>query len=242
MVTMRYPPTVAARIADVAEAAGARLSTLGQSWRLQVGKTLRYEDARGAIEAPLPRMTGPHQPDNLGLAIAMLRHQSVLKIPAAAYRAAAEWADWPARMQRLADGPLTRQLPAGAALWLDGGHNAAAAGAVSAALRSQAGVRPVHLIVGMLANKDPRGLIAPFASFARSLQAVPVPDHAHHAPEALAKIAADLGLNAKPATDVEAALGAIAARADPAQLPVVLIIGSLYLAGAVLAANGQVPV
>jgi len=93
----------------------------------------------------------------------------------------------------------------------------------------------------MLANKEPRGLIAAFAPFARTLQAVPVPGHEHHAPQALAAIATDLGLNARTAPDVGAALATIAARADPANPPAVLIVGTLYLAGMVLAANGQAP-
>ena len=242
LVTMRYPESVAKRVVSVAAAAEACVSALGTGWQLRVGATVRYEDENGVVETGLPRLIGPHQAENLGLAIAMLRHQHVLRIPAAAYRAAAEWAEWPARMQLLARGPLTALLPPGSALWLDGGHNSAAAGSVSAALAAQAGAHPVHLIVGMLANKEPRGLIAPFAAFARSLQAVPVPDHEHHAPEKLAKIATDFGINAGTAVDVTTALRTIAARADPANPPVVLIVGTLYLAGAVLAANGQPPV
>ncbi|MBY0519329.1 MAG: bifunctional folylpolyglutamate synthase/dihydrofolate synthase, partial [Sphingomonas sp.] len=177
LVTMRYPPTVTARVAAVAAAAGAPVSALGTGWQLNTGEGVRYEDARGVVDTGVPRLAGPHQRENLALAIAMLRHQRVLSIPPAAYRAAAEWAEWPARMQRLVPGPLADLLPPGSALWLDGGHNPAAAASVSAALRGRAGESPVHLIVGMLANKEPRGLIAPFASFTRSLQAVPIAAH-----------------------------------------------------------------
>ena len=242
LVTMRYPPAVAARVAEVAQAASAPILACGDAWHISTGAALRYRDEAGGIETPLPRLAGPHQAENLGLALAMLRHQQALRLPDAALRAAAEWAEWPARMQRLAPGPLTDLLPPGSALWLDGGHNPAAGAAVSTALRLNAIGRPVHLIAGMLANKDPRGLFAPFAPFARSLQAVPVPGHAHHAPAALASVAHDLGLQAAPADDITSALRAIAARAAAATPPVVLIIGSLYLAGEVLAANGQAPV
>lgn len=242
LITMRYPDAVAQVVQHAAAARGAAPLPLGTGWQLSVGDRVRYADEQGALETGLPRLMGPHQPENLGLAIAMLRHQRVLKIPLSAYRAAAEWAEWPARMQLLAPGPLTDLLPPGTALWLDGGHNPAAAGAISAALRSAAGNRPVHLITGMLANKEPRGLIAPFAAYARSFQAVPVPDHAHHAPARLAEIAAGLGINSSVAEDVDAALRTIANRADPDRPPVVLIVGTLYLAGAVLAANGQAPV
>ena len=59
-----------------------------------------------------PRLVGTHQSRNLALAIAMLRHQHALDIPEAALQAAADWAHWPARMQRLGAGPLTSRLPA----------------------------------------------------------------------------------------------------------------------------------
>ena len=144
-------------------------------------------------------------------------------------------------MQRLGNGPLTDLLPEGSALWLDGGHNPAAGAAVSAALRAEANGRPVHIILGMLANKDPAGLLAPFAGLVTTLQAAPVPNHEHHAPDALAAIASDLGMSAGTAADPAAALVAIGDYALPDAPPVVLILGSLYLAGEVLAANGEPP-
>ncbi len=241
LVTMHYPASVAQTVSGAAARAGARISMLGTGWQLKIGEIVQYSDDRSTIETGLPRMAGPHQPENLGLAIAMLEHQSALAISPSAYRAAAEWAEWPARMQRLAAGPLVDRLPPGSELWLDGGHNPAAATAVSAALEARAGARPVHLVLGMLANKDASGLMLPFARYVRSLQAVPVPDHAHHAPEALVAAAVSIGIRADASDDVPAALDAIAARADPANPPVVLILGSLYLAGGVLAANGQLP-
>jgi dihydrofolate synthase/folylpolyglutamate synthase len=91
----------------------------------------------------------------------------------------------------------------------------------------------------MLANKDPKGLLTPFAGLADSLHSVVVPDHEHHAPADLARIANGLGIRAEPADGVADALRRIAA--DGAQSSQVLILGSLYLAGEVLAANGQIP-
>ena len=67
-----------------------------------------------------------------------------------------------------------------------------------------------------------------------SLTAVPVPDHAHHDPADLARLAREAGLAADTAADVSAALAGAAA-------PVVLIVGSLYLAGEVLRLNDELP-
>jgi dihydrofolate synthase / folylpolyglutamate synthase len=246
LVTMRYDPLIAERVATIARAAGADPLPAGGDWRFTAAPDrLYYRDADGAIETPLPRMAGPHQPENLALAIALLRHQSALTIPPAAYRIAAETTHWPARLQRLHPGPLLDLLPSGSQLWLDGGHNPAAAHAIAAALDAIAhpgiGRSEVHLVLGMLANKDPAGLLAPFARLATTLHAVPVPNHDHHAPAALAATAHALGIAAHTSADIAGALRDIATIADPAEPPIVLILGSLYLAGAVLSANHEPP-
>ncbi|MEG3146950.1 folylpolyglutamate synthase/dihydrofolate synthase family protein [Sphingomonas sp. RT2P30] len=240
LVTMRYPPNVEKRITLAARAAGAPVAAAGGKWLFSVEPDhLVYKDAADKISTPLPTLAGTHQPENLALAIAMLRHQSLLTIPPEAFAAAAVSAQWPARMQLLAPGPLTDLLPGGSTLWLDGGHNPAAGAAIARSLAATGHV-PLHLILGMLSNKDAAGLLGPIAPLAASLTAVPVPDHEHHAPATLVESAAALGIPATgTADDVRAALAALAARADGPLT--VLVLGSLYLAGAVLAANDQLP-
>jgi dihydrofolate synthase/folylpolyglutamate synthase len=177
---------------------------------------------------------------NAALAVAMLRHQDRLAIPDSALRASMGRADWPARLQALAPGPLRDLLPAGAQLWLDGAHNPAAARAVADHFRGED--RPFHLIFGLLANKDAPGVLHPFRARSPTVHAIAVPDHDHHAPAALAAVARDAGMTAMISAGVADALGWIARHAESARPPVVLIMGSLYLAGTVLAANGQPPV
>ncbi|GAA0325364.1 folylpolyglutamate synthase/dihydrofolate synthase family protein [Sphingomonas oligophenolica] len=245
LVTMRYPDKIAARVAAVARAAGAPVSAAGGPWLFATDRgKLTYKDAAGRIETPLPSLAGPHQPENLALAIALLRHQNRLTIPPEAFRVAAETTTWPARMQRLGTGPLTDLLPRGSELWLDGGHNPAAGTSVATALHDillgEGRARKAKLVLGMLSNKDPAGLLAPFADLADTLHAVPVPNHEHHDPESLAAVARTLGIAADVAPDIHAALSAIAADAGDAPATV-LILGSLYLAGEVLAANGEPP-
>lgn len=240
LVTMRYPPNVTMKIAQVAAAAGASVHALGSDWQFdRVDGEVIYRDDRGALHLPRPTLPGPHQPSNLALATAMLRHQDALAIPAAAFADAATGARWPARMQRLAAGPLTKLLPGVSEMWLDGGHNEAAAAAISAAIRERLDGRPLDLVCGMLANKDAGGLLAPLADIAASFTAIPVPDHEHHAPEALAAVAVRLGVAdvATAATPAQA-LARLASANGPR---LVLILGSLYLAGTVLAANDELP-
>jgi dihydrofolate synthase/folylpolyglutamate synthase len=231
LLTQKYPPPLAARIAEVAAAAGAPWLPEGEAWEARaIDGRLVYRDAAGSLDLPLPRLAGEHQAMNAALAVAMLRHQQRLAIADAAFEQAMGKAEWPARLQPLGSGPLRDMLAAGAELWLDGGHNPAAAAAIAGFFedRLQLGPRPFHVIAGLLANKDAKGVIEPFRALAASVQAVPVPGHDHHGAEAL---------GAKPAAGIAEALAAIA----PEGPPVVLITGSLYLAGTVLAQNDQLP-
>ena len=241
MVVSRYPQAVTARIAEVAGVAGAPLLVRGADWDAAAYEgALHFRDAAGKVSVPLPRLAGAHQIDNAGLAIAMLRAQSVLPVADAALRAGMGWAEWPARLQRLDAGPLTALLPAGSQLWIDGGHNPAAARALAECLTPEmVGGRPVQMVAGMLAPKDAQGFFKAFTGRVAGMVAVPIPGHAHHAPAALADAAASCGIRASAASGLLAALRAIAGAIDPAQPPLVLIAGSLHLAGQALALNEQ---
>jgi dihydrofolate synthase/folylpolyglutamate synthase len=243
LVTQLYPETVARRIEAVAKEAGALWLARGEAWVTAFeNDRIRYEDSRGPLSLPMPRLPGTHQALNAALAVAMLRHQRAIEVGAPALRAAMGWAEWPARLQLLARGPLHALLPAGSELWLDGAHNPAAALAVADFFRGHNPARrPFHIVLGMLANKDAAGVLRRFRGRSLTIHAIPVPDHDHHPPEKLAGIARESGLSAMTAGSVEDALGWIARHADRDRPPIVLILGSLYLAGAVLKANEQAP-
>ena len=241
LVTQHYPAGQANEIGRVVRAVGAHWFAKGGEWDASAyrGK-LHYRDGQGELELPLPRLPGAHQAANAALAVAMLRHQPALDMPVASLRAAMGWAEWPARLQRLSDGPLPALLPPGSELWLDGGHNPAAGRAIADFFRARlAPGRPFHLILGMLANKDLRGFLEPFAGSGVHIHAVPVEGHEHHDAAAIATAAESLGLAAAPAPSAPEALVAIAHQLG--EPPLTLIGGSLYLAGSVLAANGTPP-
>jgi dihydrofolate synthase/folylpolyglutamate synthase len=243
LVTQHYPERLAAIVGAAAQKAGAEWLPRGGAWDFTMGdSSLGYRDSRGALALPLPRLAGAHQASNAALAVAMLRHQRALAVPDSALKAAMGWAEWPARLQQLAPGPLRHLLPRQAELWLDGGHNPAAARAVADHFRAHVPAdRPFHLILGLLANKDAAGVLQPFRGRAMTLHTVPVANHAHHSPAELASLATEAGLTALAAADVPAALGWIARHADRAKPPIVLVMGSLYLAGEMLSANDQAP-
>jgi dihydrofolate synthase/folylpolyglutamate synthase len=150
--------------------------------------------------------------------------------------------DWPARMQRLSQGRLAALLPAQCELWLDGGHNADGGRAIAAALADleERVPRPLVLIVGMLATKDNAGFLRHFSGLARRVITVPIANDKAIPAAALAGIARDIGIPALVRDDLESAID-IAGKLDLEPAPRVLITGSLYLAGEVLAANGTPP-
>lgn len=240
VATLAYPPhvrdIVAAKVADV----GATLFPEGEGWTLEAdGDAFRWISKLGSV-APLlrPRMAGAHQMRNAGLAIAMLRLAPDPRPTDTEIAAGVADAFWPGRMQRLDAGPLTALLPPAAQIWLDGGHNPDAGVALAKALDGRA---PLHIICGLLKNKDAMGFLRPFANHIASFQAVPIPGHDHHDPEDLChRVQSDLGVvDARPCDDTAAALRHIAGHRAPGD---VLICGSLYLAGVVLDLNDEWPV
>jgi dihydrofolate synthase/folylpolyglutamate synthase len=144
-------------------------------------------------------------------------------------------AAWPARLQRLTVGPYAAFLPDGWELWLDGGHNAGAAEALARFLRGWTD-RPLHLVVGMLNTRDPATLLGPLAPFAASVHTLTIrgEKNSWSAAES-ASAARRIGIAAEPAEDVAGAIRRIAgANRAPGRI---LICGSLYLAGTVLAGS-----
>ena len=243
LVTMFYPPEAAEPVARAAAAAGARLLVEGAAWQHHVTETgIELSDWRGAVTLPLPTLPGAHQAHNLALAAAMLRAQHRLALDDAALAAAACRARWPARLQRLAPGPLTAPLGA-TPVWLDGGHNESAGRALGAAIDGVAGAgeaRSLAVMLGMLANKDPRGLLAPIAHRVGLLVALPVPGHPHHDPATLVALAREMGVPASATAGSIAEAVAAVATATPAPAAL-LVLGSLYLAGEALSANDELP-
>jgi dihydrofolate synthase/folylpolyglutamate synthase len=217
---------------------GAPLARFGQEWHaMPAGDGWHYEGTRWSLDLPLSVLPGRHQIDNAGLAVAVLEQLERFDVPAPAIRAGLQRIEWPGRLQRLTRGPLIDRLPAGTELWIDGGHNPSAGEALAAMAATYWADRPLHLVLGILDTKDAVGFLRPLARHAVDLQAVTIPHEAHSlSAEAGAAAARAAGIKAVAAPDIDSALDRIAVAArGPIR---VLICGSLYFAGSVLAENG----
>ena len=195
---------------------------------------LVYQDQERFLDLPAPALSGPHQFDNAGVAVAAALE---LDLPEAAIAEGLKSVRWPARMQRLTAGPYAEKAQAAdAELWLDGGHNPHAGRAMARTLteRQARAPRPLALIVAMLANKDAGGFFEALKGIEAQVFTVSF-DGSAADPAALAAVAQGRGFGAMPTASVDEALD----RALALGAGRIVICGSLYLAGEVLGASPE---
>ena len=215
-------------------------SAMNGRWK-RPARACAFPIAQANVILPRPALPGDHQIPNAGAALATLPFLTGLRVDEAAQAKGLRSVEWPARLQRLTRGPLPAKLPRGWELWLDGGHNAAAGEVLADFARHWrqgiAGHRPLHLVFGMLNTKEPVAFLKPLAPYTRDLKAVRIEgDHASLPAEEAAAAARARGH--RRADRRKPGCGHRADR-DQQRIPSrVLICGSLYLAGVVLAENG----
>jgi dihydrofolate synthase/folylpolyglutamate synthase len=232
-------------LVETAERLGCPVAVYGQEFlAYEENGRMVYQDEQGLMDLPPPRLPGRHQYANAAAAIAAVRAAGFEVGHAAAERAMRS-VSWPGRMQRLQQGRLVELAPEGAEIWLDGGHNPGAGIAVAEALveQEERQPRPLFLISGMINTKDQTGYFRAFVGMARHVYTVPVSLSDAGVPNTeLAIRAQEAGLSAEPVASVANALMLLRDTWDENEPPPrVLIGGSLYLAGAVLAENGTPP-
>lgn len=233
-------PVVEQVFADRAAALGAPLSLHGRDWSVTATDTgLRFQDAVRRLDLPPPALIGAHQIDNAGLAIAATAHLPLV-IGEQAIRVGLARVEWPARLQRLLRGPLPDLLPPGWDLFLDGGHNDSAGEVLARQLAAWgADGRPLDMVFGMLGSKRPLDFLRPLAPHVRRLRAVAIPGEANSVTaDDAAAFAREAGMQAGSAGDVAGAVADLALLGRDGAPARLLICGSLYLAGTVLAHNG----
>jgi dihydrofolate synthase/folylpolyglutamate synthase len=204
-----------------------------------------YQDETALIDLDLPPLPGRFQIDNAGLAIATVRALDDARIGNEQIAAGLAATRWTARMELLEPGYLHTLVPEGTEIWLDGGHNPSAGRAVSAALADldERAPRPLVLVTGLLNTKRSDGYLKPFTGLVQKVLTIAIPGEQNAIPAAeLAQQAIAAGLDAQACRGLEEAVrlaGQVTGQGNPAR---VVIGGSLYLAGNVLALHrGETP-
>jgi len=247
----------------------ASLSVYGRDYSAQArADGWRFASGGEQMELPLPRLIGAFQFANAAAALQAVRAAGFIISSQAAAEAMGK-VYWPARMQILTHGALKDKAPEGAELWLDGGHNPAAARVLTESLRERLRGRRFYMICAMLNTKDRAHYMAAMAELKPALYAVPMHNNEFAVPpQALAAAAREQGIETHSTGSISGALADIALRetefsvlSQPATgnqntaysalphnekavlslPPFILICGSLYLAGEALAENGTPP-
>ncbi len=198
---------------------------------------LIYQDDAGLLDLPLPNLAGRFQIENAGTAIAALRALDGFTFTEKHIEQAVAGATWPARMQLLDEGPMAALLPEGSEIWVDGGHNASAGRVIASSLADLEDrvSRPTVLVLGMLASRVPRDFVKSFEGLVSTIIATPISDEPNAmSAEDLAAACAEFDIDVKVAGGVEQAISLAGAAGQPVR---VMVSGSLYLAGHVLALN-----
>lgn len=213
------------------------LLAAGRHWDCyeQHGRLI-YQDEDTLLDLPLPNLIGRHQFDNAGTAITAARNLTALKINPLHIEIGLTNAHWPARMERLQQGKLHRLAGYECEIWLDGGHNPAAAKVLAETMAEleERVPKPLHLICGMMNNKDADAFFSAFRGLAEHVVTVPIPSQENaYTAEELAEIARQAGLKADAASNIHDAVKL--SSATPEATARILICGSLYLAGSIYA-------
>jgi dihydrofolate synthase / folylpolyglutamate synthase len=238
------PAVIAAQPADAeaviesrAAAIGTPLFRAGRKWRVEAGEDGFRYIGRATLDFSLPALPGRHQIDNAGIAIAVVERLATFPIAPADIAEGLRRVEWPARLQRLTRGPLVALLPPGGELHLDGGHNESGGAALADWASRQRDGKPLDVVLAMRSTKAVDAFLAHLAPHVRRLRCLSYAGETGWLPaETIVALARQAGIADVAAVNgPEAALRDLIARsAEPARI---LICGSLYFAGHILAKN-----
>ncbi len=239
----RGTPAISARQNDEARAAlerqalklSVQLDIMGEGFdAMNENGRLVFQDENALLDLALPRLAGEHQVGNAGVAIKAAR---MIGLTPEAIDKGLQTAVWPGRLQAIKAGPLHGLLRDPASeVWLDGGHNPHAAVALRRFIDSlqQRDLKPLTIICGLINTKDPGDFFAAFGGLDARFHCVPFSSDAMIPPDDLAAAAKAKGLDAMTASSPSDVIAHLAS--GPQR---VLICGSLYLAGDVLALSEE---
>ncbi len=239
-ILTQQTPMAAGVLREEARALDAPIFASGEEWGCRWdGDAFEYSGQRLNVRTPWLGLRGRHQAENAGAACAAIEALGDKRITADAMSAGLRETQWPARLQKLANGPLTRGFEGD--MWIDAAHNPGGAAVLGEAIRDISAGARTSLIFACQAVKDVEGLLGELVPVVDEIVCCPLPDSGGQEggpgadPGHVAQIAAMLGGKPLVADDFLEAVK-LAKRGRPAQ---VFISGSLYLCGTALNANAE---
>ena len=199
------------------------------SFTMQENDFFYYEDQFGGIKLPMPNVKGQFQLENVSTAIATLRILKDLKIKDDHIKKGILKINCIARLQEIKSGKL-KELVKDHKLFVDGSHNPLGAKVLNEYLESLDCNK--HIILGMMANKDHNEYMSFFKDIA-TLTTIDIPNQPNSikGEELKDKLNSFSNINYKES--IEDAIKSIPLKEND----IILITGSLYLAGEVLNLN-----
>jgi len=190
-----------------------------------------YEDEFGNLKLPLPNLNGQFQLINISAAIATVRSLKNLNITDEQIKKGITKIKSIARLQEIKNGKL-KNLIKNNKLFVDGSHNPLGAKVLAEYLNTLSCKK--HMILGMMLNKDHNQYLSYFKDKINSLTTIDIPnqENAIERNELKNKLKLKgLEINSKPS--IREAISSIPLKDND----IILITGSLYLAGEVLNLN-----
>lgn len=234
VVVAPQAPEALARLEQIAQAQAAPLTLIGRDWRVEAGGPA---DSSGqwvrlwpADETFLPRpvtfylpLAGRFQQQNCAVALAALSKTGRPTLHRQTVAQGLADVRWPGRLQIIHTAPT---------LLLDCAHNPDSAGQLAQALRQHFHYDRLWLILGITADKDMAGVLAPLLPMADGVIVTAANNPRAARPEQLQQIAADLGYTARPVTSLSQAIQETWAMSRPGDL--ICVTGSIFLVGDLL--------
>ena len=198
------------------------------SYLINENEFIYFEDEFGGIKLPQPNLMGQFQIDNSATAVAAARNLN-LKITDENIKSGITKIKSIARLQEIKSGKL-KNLCKNNQLFVDGSHNPLGAKVLNDYLQTLKCKK--HVILGMMANKDHKEYISYFKNIS-SLTTIDIPNQPNSIKGKDLKNKLDKFPNLNYEKSIEDALKKISTNKDD----IILITGSLYLAGEVLNLN-----
>ena len=198
------------------------------SYSINENGFIYYEDKLGGLILPKPNLPGDFQVDNVATAIATLRKLD-LKIEDEHIKTGITKIKSIGRFQEIKNGKI-KNLCKKNKIFVDGSHNPLGAKVLNEYLESLNCDK--HIILGMMANKDHNEYMSYFKNVS-SLTTIDIPNQ----PNAIKGKALKEKLNEFPNTQFKESIQDAIKAISSSENDIILITGSLYLAGEVLNLN-----